>query len=123
MKLSEFELDIMGQFWAHERLSAPDVHQLLGVERGVTYSTIKSLIDRLEAKGALRRAETQGRVIYYSAAVKQEKVRIPLVKNFLQRLYGNDLRPLFAQLLSDDSLSDDELAYLRKLLRSTSTQK
>ena len=48
-------------------MPVPDVHRLLGVERGVTYSTIKSLIDRLEAKGALSRAETPGRVIYYRA--------------------------------------------------------
>jgi len=84
-KLSDFELDIMSCFWERKQLSAPDVHRLLGVERGVTYSTIKSLIDRLEAKGALSRAETPGRVIYYRAAVKQDKVRKPLVKSFLRR--------------------------------------
>ena len=49
-KLSNFELDIMSCFWERKQLSAPQVHKLLGVERGVTYSTIKSLIDRLEAK-------------------------------------------------------------------------
>lgn len=118
MKLSDFELDIMGHFWEQKELSAPEVHRLLGVERGVTYSTIKSLIDRLEAKGALIRTETPGRVIYYRAAVKRDKVRKPLVKSFLRRLYGDDLKPLFAQLLSDDSLSDEELAYLRQLLRN-----
>jgi BlaI family penicillinase repressor len=112
-------LDIMGHFWGQKELSAPEVHRLLGVERGVTYSTIKSLIDRLEAKGALVRAERPGRVIYYRAAVKRDKVRKPLVKSFLRRLYGDDLKPLFAQLLSDDSLSDEELAYLRQLLRNT----
>ncbi len=96
---------------------------MLGVERGVTYSTIKSLIDRLEAKGALSRAETPGRVIYYRAAVKQDKVRKPLVKAFLRRLYGDDLRPLFAQLLSGDSLSEEELAYLRELLRNPGEKK
>jgi BlaI family penicillinase repressor len=122
-KLSNFELDIMSCFWERKQLSAPEVHRLLGVERGVTYSTIKSLIDRLEAKGALSRAGTPGRVIYYRAAVKQDKVRKPLVKAFLRRLYGDDLRPLFAQLLSDDSLSDEERAYLRELLRKPGEEK
>ena len=40
-KLSDFELDIMSCFWERKRLSAPDVHRLLGVQRGVTYSTIR----------------------------------------------------------------------------------
>jgi len=118
-KLSNFELDIMACFWDHRQLSAPDVHRLLGVERGVTYSTIKSLIDRLESKGALMRAETRGRVIYYRAALQQDKVRRPLVKSFLRRLYGGDLRPLFAQLLTEEPLSDEELAYLRELLKTS----
>ena len=90
-KLSNCELDIMSCFWEQKQLSAPEVHKLLGVARGVTYSTIKSLIDRLEAKGALTRAETPGRVIYYRAAIKQDKIRKPLVKSFLRRLYGDDL--------------------------------
>jgi hypothetical protein len=47
----------------------------------------------------------------------------PLVESFLRRLYGDDLRPLFAQLLSDDSLSDEELAYLRELLRNSGEKK
>ena len=54
-KLSDFEMDIMICFWERKQLSAPEVHRMLGVERGVTYSTIKSLIDRLETKGALSR--------------------------------------------------------------------
>ncbi len=119
MKLSDFEYDIMGHFWGQKELSAPEVHQLMGAPRGVTYSTIKSLIDRLEAKGALTRTDAPGRVIYYRAAVKQKKVRKPLVRSFLRRLYGDDLRPLFAQLLSDKSLSEEELAYLRELLKKT----
>jgi BlaI family penicillinase repressor len=119
MKLSDFEFDIMAHFWERKELSAPQVHQLLGVDRGVTYSTIKSLIDRLEAKGALTRTDTPGRLIYYRAAVKQEKLRKPLVRSFLRRLYGDDLRPLFAQLLSEKSLSEEELAYLRELLKKT----
>lgn len=108
----------MGYFWEQGELSAPEVHRLLGVERGVTYSTIKSLIDRLETKGALIRTSKSGRVIYHRPAIKRDKVRKPLVKTFLRRLYGDDLRPLFAHLLSDKTLSEAELAYLRELIRN-----
>jgi hypothetical protein len=38
------------------------------------------------------------------------------VKAFLRRLFGNDLRPLFAQLLQEEKLSAEELEYLRKLV-------
>ena len=117
MRLSNFELDVLTCFWTSEALTAPQVFKLCGQERGVTYSTIKTIIDRLEAKGALTRTGNEGRTICYKAAVKRDKVRKPLVKSFLRRVYGEDLRPLFAHLLRDESLSEAELAYLRQLLR------
>ena len=38
------------------------------------------------------------------------------MRAFLRRVFGDDLKPLFAQLLQDESLSDEELAYLRDLI-------
>lgn len=119
MRLSEFELDVMAHFWRDGELSAPELFERLGNERGVTYSTVKTIVDRLEEKGAIERVATQGRTIFYTPAIKQERIRRPLVKSFLRRLFGDDLRPLFTQLLRDDKLSDDELAYLRSLLDQT----
>lgn len=119
MRLSEFELHVLSCFWEGRELTAPELFKLLGEERGVTYSTIKTIVDRLEAKGALARTRTEGRTIFYKAAVKPDKVRRPLVTSFLRRLYGNDLRPLFAHLLRDEALTEDELSYLRQLLKKT----
>jgi predicted transcriptional regulator len=48
--------------------------------------------------------------------VNRERVRKPLVKSFLRRVFGNDLRPLFAQLLREEKLSDDEIEYLKRLI-------
>ena len=117
MRLSNFELDVMNSFWKGEELSAPVLFKLLGPERDVTYSTIKAIIDRLEAKGALTRTRQEGRTIFYKSAVKRDQVRKPLVKSFLRRIYGDDLRPLFAHLLRDETLSKEELAYLQQLLK------
>ena len=119
MRLSDFELDVMAHFWRDHELSAPELFERLGEERGVSYSTVKTIVDRLEEKGAVKRVANQGRTIFYSPAVKQERVRKPLVRAFLRRLFGDDLRPLFAQLLRDEKLTDDELEYLRRLVDET----
>lgn len=119
MRLSDFELDVMAHFWRDGALSAPELYERLGEARSVTYSTVKTIVDRLEDKGAIERTANRGRTIFYEPAIKQERVRKPLVKSFLRRLFGDDLRPLFAQLLRDDKLSDAELEYLRKLVAET----
>jgi BlaI family penicillinase repressor len=116
IRLSEFELDVMHHFWSDRELSAPELYERIGAERGVAYSTVKTIVDRLEQKGAIERVANRGRTIVYAPAIKRERVRKPLVKTFLRRLFGNDLRPLFAQLLQDEKLSDEELEYLRKLV-------
>ena len=116
MKLSEFELDVMTHFWRGGELSAPALFERIGDERGVTYSTVKTIIDRLEQKGALKRVSNQGRTIFYAAAIKQERIRKPLVKSVVRRLFGDDVRPLLAQLVRDERLSDDDLEYLQKLV-------
>ena len=119
IRLSEFELDVMTHFWRDRQLSAPELFERIGTQRGVAYSTVKTIVDRLEEKGAIERVANRGRTIFYAALVKQERVRKPLVKAFLRRLFGNDLRPLFAQLLRDEKLSEAELDYLRKLVAET----
>jgi BlaI family penicillinase repressor len=116
IRLSEFELDVMTHFWSDRELSAPELFERIGEARGVAYSTVKTIIDRLEQKGAIERVSNRGRTIVYSPVVKRERVRKPLVKAFLRRLFGDDLRPLFAQLLQDEKLSAEELEYLRKLV-------
>jgi BlaI family penicillinase repressor len=123
MRLSEFELDVMTHFWNDRELSAPELFNRIGPERGVAYSTVKTIVDRLEQKGAIERIANRGRTIVYAPVVKRERVRKPLVKSFLRRLFGNDLRPLFAQLLQDEKLSGEELEYLRKLVAEAERNK
>jgi BlaI family penicillinase repressor len=116
MRLSEFEIDVLTRFWDRGRLSAPELFREMGESRGVTYSTIKTIVDRLEEKGAIRRVDTQGKTIIYDAAVARERVRRPLVESFVRRMFGDDRKPLFAQLLREEKLSDEEIAYLRRLV-------
>jgi BlaI family penicillinase repressor len=123
IRLSEFELDVMTHFWSDRELSAPELFERIGDARGVTYSTVKTIVDRLEEKGAIERIATRGRTIVYAPSIKRERVRKPLVKAFLRRLFGNDLRPLFAQLLQDEKLSAEELEYLRTLVADAERSK
>jgi BlaI family transcriptional regulator, penicillinase repressor len=123
IRLSEFELDVMAHFWSDRELSAPELFERIGPERGVAYSTVKTIVDRLEEKGAIERVSNRGRTIFYAPLIKRERVRKPLVRTFLRRLFGNDLRPLFAQLLQDEKLSEEELEYLRRLVAEAEHEK
>ena len=116
MKLSNFELDVLQVIWKQAPCAAPDVHEQIQPQHQVTYSTVKTIIDRLEKKGALERCGQTGRTIFYRASVSPDSVQKPLLEQFLSRVFAGNLRPLFNQLLDEDHLSEDDLAYLEQLL-------
>jgi BlaI family transcriptional regulator, penicillinase repressor len=123
MRLSDFELDVMAHFWKDDELSAPELFERLGTTRGIAYSTLRTIVDRLERKGAIKRVANRGRTVIYAAAVEQDKLRRSLLKTFLRRMFGDDLRPLFAHLLRDEKLSKAELEYLRELVDKARNKK
>ena len=82
MKLSEFELDVMQCFWRADECSAPEVHNAVRSVRDVAYSTVKTVIDRLERKGVLERRRQDGRTIYYRALVAPEAVQQTMLERF-----------------------------------------
>ncbi|MCO7227484.1 BlaI/MecI/CopY family transcriptional regulator [Pleionea sp. CnH1-48] len=122
IKLSDFEMEVMQLLWQHQEASAPELHKQIASERKVTYSTVKTIIDRLEEKGAIARSRQQGRTIFYQPVLAQTKFSKPLVKRFLQRVFGGQSRPLFSHLLEDETLDKDDIAYLESLIQKKKQQ-
>lgn len=104
-------------FWAQGELSTPSVHEKILTSRDVTYSTVKTIVDRLEDKGALQRSQQHGRTIIYAPAIGADAVKTPLVKAFLKNIFGNDRQALFSYLLGQDKLTDQEVEHIRRLLK------
>lgn len=116
MKLSDFELDVMQQVWRTGTCSAPEIHQAIAEARDVTYSTVKTVMDRLERKGVLRRNRQEGRTIFYEAAVSPDAVQQTMLERFVAHVFAGDRRPLLNHLLKDEELSADEYRYLEDVL-------
>ena len=116
MELSDFELEVMQLFWANSEASAPQIHQIIEQSRSVSYSTVKTIIDRLEKKEALTRSKQEGRTIYYSPLVQKNQLRKPMVKDFIKRVFLGESKPLAAHILQEEELSLDDISYLESLL-------
>jgi BlaI family penicillinase repressor len=115
-KLSEFELDVMNLLWELEKASAPQLHELVSKTKNVSYSTVKTIVDRLEQKSAILRAEQHGRTILYAPAVSRESMSKPLLKGFLNRMFNGKPKSMIAQLLDNEDLSDADIDTLQKML-------
>ncbi|WP_438864875.1 BlaI/MecI/CopY family transcriptional regulator [Neptunicella sp.] len=116
MKLSEFELDVMQLFWQKPQASAPEIHEIISQDRDVGYSTVKTIIDRLEQKSALRRTGQIGRTIYYASAVARESISTPLLNGLLKRVFAGKPKTLIAHLIENESLSTSDIESLQAML-------
>lgn len=115
-KLSNFELDVMNLFWQLGKASAPQIHKEILQIKSVSYSTVKTIIDRLEQKKAIYRTEQEGRTIFYSAAVHKETLSKPLVKGFLNRLFNGKSTSMIAHLLENEEMTQEDIEALQQML-------
>jgi BlaI family transcriptional regulator, penicillinase repressor len=116
VNLSNLELDVMRLIWRDKEVIVPDLHRELERDRGLSYSTVKTIVDRLEEKGAIGRIRTYGRTILYGPLVEEGALAKPMIKDMLRRLFGGEARPMISHLLDEAELSSEDLKYLEKVI-------
>ena len=123
MKLTDFELEVMGYFWQSGELSSAEIHKAVTQKRDVAYTTAKTIIDRLEQKGAVVRSGCKkGRALVYRPAVTSEEISSSWIPEYLERFYGGNPSRLITQLISEKKLSDEERQEIRQLLERNETR-
>lgn len=115
-ELTEAEWEIIQVVWEHEPCAAPTVQEELEDRRQWTYSTVKTLMDRMVAKGLLT-TERIRNLILYRSAVTQKQARKGEVARTLTRAFGGALTPMMQFMLESHTLSDTELADLESMIR------
>jgi BlaI family transcriptional regulator, penicillinase repressor len=116
VNLSNLELDVMRLIWRDKEVIVPDLHRELERDRGLSYSTVKTIVDRLEEKGAIGRIRTYGRTILYGPLVEEGALAKPMIKDMLRRLFGGEARPMISHLLNEAELSSEDLKHLEKVI-------
>lgn len=112
--LGELQLAIMQVLWERGEASAADVHAALA-ERGLAYTTIATMLVKMEQKGVVtHRAE--GRRFIYQPLITENRVQRSMVRELRDRLFGGDVTALVSHLLSTHRLSRDELSRLKELI-------
>lgn len=113
--ITEAESRIMQVLWNRSPLSAEEVVRAVEPETRWHEKTIKTLLNRLLRKHAIR-AERDGRRYLYSPLLQREEWQAEESRNLLDRVFGGRLTPLLAHFSQQERLGSDELAELRRLL-------
>lgn len=120
MQVSEAESVVMEILWAAEAggrapLAAEDVVAALARRQDWQEATIKTLLNRLLKKGAIR-ASKDGRRYLYTSVLSRQAWLMDESEGLLQRLFDGRVAPLVAHFSRQRKLSPKDVAELRKLL-------
>lgn len=113
MKLTNLELEVMRLIWRDKEVIVPDLHAELQKDRDISYATVKTIVNRLEDKQAVKRLRTYGRTILYGPVIKDSKIAHPMVKDLMRKLFAGEARPMISHLLKAETLSTEDLNYLK----------
>lgn len=116
-RISDSELEVMETLWASGApLTATEVADRIPADRGWSLATVKTLLSRLSAKGAIRFTE-EGRRYLYTPAVARDSYVARESQRFVDQLFGGRLSPLVARFAEADALDDDDIAAIEKILK------
>jgi predicted transcriptional regulator len=119
-RLSKAETRVLEQYWKLGTSSVREILDSLPEDERVAYTTIQTLVYRLEQKGALRKVKKIGNAQLFEPAIDQSQHRGRLVQDLLD-LFGGSPRMLVSNLLESGTITLKDLKALQTAAPNSNT--
>jgi BlaI family penicillinase repressor len=113
--LTDAEWAIMNVVWESEPCAAGTVQEALASSHQWAYSTVKTTMDRMVAKGLLTTTAIRNLTLY-SARISRADAQRGELQRLLRRAFDGALSPMVQFLVEEEDLSAKEIAELRKVI-------
>jgi BlaI family transcriptional regulator, penicillinase repressor len=114
-KLSKLELQIMDALWKRGPSSVREIQESFPARKRPAYTTVQTMVYRLEVKKALRRVKKIATANIFEAAVSREAAERRLIDDLLG-LFGGRSRPIMAHLVESGTLTLEDVREAEKAL-------
>jgi predicted transcriptional regulator len=115
IKFTRQELWIMEQFWKSERVSIREILETFPKKRRPPYSSVQTIVYRMEEKGAIRRVRKIGNAHVFEAVVSREEARGSALDDLLG-LFGGRAQTVMAHLVESGKLTREDIRETEKLI-------
>jgi BlaI family penicillinase repressor len=114
-KLTKLELQIMEALWTQGHASIRDIQEAFPEKFRPAYTTVQTIVYRLEGKKALRRVKKVGNFHIFEAVVSRNAVQRRLINDLLA-LFGGSTQPVMAHLIESGKLTLEDVKEAEKTL-------
>jgi BlaI family penicillinase repressor len=115
-KLNRLELQVMESLWTHGTLSIREIQESFPTARRPPYTSVQTLVNRLEGKKAVRRAKKISNAHIYEAVIARNVVQRRLVDDFLN-LFGGQMQPIMTHLIDAGKFTLEDVQAAERELR------
>jgi BlaI family transcriptional regulator, penicillinase repressor len=115
-KLSKLELNIMEALWTHSACSIREIHDAFPKRGRPAYTTVQTMVYRLEAKEMVRRSKKISNAHIFEATITREAAQRRLVDDLLG-LFGGRVQTVMAHLVESGKLTLDDIKEAERTLR------
>lgn len=125
VKISDAEYEVMKVIWDKKRATSLEV--IDGLQpTSWNFNTVRTLIKRLQNKGAIEVTGTKGRAYIYEAVIDEDEYKNEITKDLLKRLYNDSIEEFILQYASGVKVTAEDfkgaLEALEKLDNTKSEQ-
>lgn len=120
-RISRFELQLLEKLWEMGPSSVREIQESLPEKDRPAYTTVQTMIYRLEEKGAVRRVKKIGNAHVFQAALARKAVHRRLIGDLLN-LFGGSAAPVMSHLIETGKLTLADIKELEKTLAVMETK-
>jgi predicted transcriptional regulator len=120
--LTRFELEVMGALWELGSASVRELQERLPEGRRPAYTTVQTIVYRLEEKGAVRRVKKVGNAHVFEPVVTR-RATVRRLFGELVGFFGGSPRTLMAQLVEAGHLTLEDLREAEETLERLEAEK
>jgi predicted transcriptional regulator len=113
--LGELQRAAMEVVWRLGEASVHDVLKQFGRRKKLAYTTVLTVLQKLEKAGWLEH-RNEGKSYIYAPTASREEAGAGSVRQFLKRVFEGDAVAMFQHLIRESVLSDEDLSELRAMI-------
>jgi predicted transcriptional regulator len=121
-KLTKLELKVMETLWNAGLCSIREIQESFPEKDRPAYTTVQTMVNRLEAKKAVRRVKKVGNFHVFEATISRSAAQTRLIDELLA-LFGGSTQPVVAHLIQSGKLTEEDIKDASKMLRKLKEEK
>ena len=121
-RLTKLELQIMDALWSNGAISVREIQEAFPEKDRPAYTTVQTMVYRLESKKAIRRTKKIGNAHIFEAVVSRSAAQRRLIDELLD-FFGGSSQPVVAHLIESGSLTLADVKEAEQTLKKLQVEK